>query len=48
MAGLLEDLQAAEYGAVLLLHACNENPSGIDPTPEQWGRILKVISDLFV
>jgi aspartate/tyrosine/aromatic aminotransferase len=35
-------LQAAEYGAILLLHACAENPSGVDPTTRQWGEILKV------
>ena len=42
MAGLLADLEAAEQGAVLVLQACSMNPSGIDPTPDQWRLILKV------
>lgn len=40
--GMLEDVKAAPDGAILLLHACAHNPTGCDPTKEQW----KVISDL--
>jgi len=38
--GLMSDLSSAEPGSVLLLHACAHNPTGVDPTPEQWNSIL--------
>ncbi|EXJ82446.1 aspartate aminotransferase [Capronia epimyces CBS 606.96] len=41
--GLVADLKAAPSGSIVLLHACAHNPTGIDPTPEQW----RQISDLF-
>jgi aspartate/tyrosine/aromatic aminotransferase len=28
---------------VVLLHACAHNPTGIDPTPEQWNEIAAVL-----
>jgi aspartate/tyrosine/aromatic aminotransferase len=31
-------------GDVLLLHACCHNPTGIDPTPQQWNQLAEVIS----
>ncbi len=34
--GLIEDLSQAQAGDVVLLHGCCHNPTGIDPTPEQW------------
>lgn len=40
--GLIEDLKEAPEGSVILLHACAHNPTGCDPTMEQW----KDISDL--
>ena len=33
--GMLEDLKAAPEGAVIVLHACAHNPTGIDPTHDQ-------------
>jgi len=33
--GMLEDLKAAPEGAVVILHACAHNPTGIDPTHDQ-------------
>ena len=41
--GMLADLQAAPDGAAVLLHACAHNPTGVDPTPEQWKRICDVL-----
>jgi len=41
--GMIEDLKAAPDGAVILLHACAHNPTGVDPTEEQWEGIRKVI-----
>ena len=34
--GMLEDLHAAPPGAIVLLHACAHNPTGVDPTQDQW------------
>ena len=41
--GMLEDLQAAPEGSIILLHACAHNPTGVDPTKEQWKRIADVM-----
>lgn len=41
--GLLEDLNAAPSGAIVLLHACAHNPTGVDPTVEQWEQIRQTI-----
>lgn len=41
--GMLEDLRSAPSGVLVLLHACAHNPTGVDPTPEQWEGIRKVI-----
>ncbi|RNF05182.1 putative aspartate aminotransferase [Trypanosoma rangeli] len=40
--GLMEDLGAAPAGSVVILHACAHNPTGMDPTHEQWGEIAKL------
>ena len=39
---MLADLQGAQSGDVVLLHGCCHNPSGVDPSPEQW----EVLADL--
>lgn len=36
-------VQAAPEGSVVLLHACAHNPTGVDPTVEQWGGIADVV-----
>ncbi|KAK3436936.1 hypothetical protein EUGRSUZ_C01585 [Eucalyptus grandis] len=41
--GLLEDLGSAPSGAVVLLHACAHNPTGVDPTVEQWEQIRQLM-----
>lgn len=41
--GLIEDLSAAPENSVILLHACAHNPTGIDPTQEQWEKIADVM-----
>ncbi|EDV55816.2 probable aspartate aminotransferase, cytoplasmic [Drosophila erecta] len=33
---MVADLNEAPPGAVIILHACAHNPTGIDPTQEQW------------
>ncbi|CAF1474487.1 unnamed protein product [Adineta steineri] len=41
--GLLEDLSMAPPKSVILLHACAHNPTGSDPTREQWMKIGAMI-----
>lgn len=41
--GLIADLEAAPNGTAVLLHACAHNPTGVDPTPEQWRKISEVV-----
>ncbi|KAE8056592.1 hypothetical protein FH972_013348 [Carpinus fangiana] len=41
--GLLEDLGSAPSGAIVLLHACAHNPTGVDPTVQQWEQIRQLM-----
>ncbi|KAI4376946.1 hypothetical protein MLD38_014647 [Melastoma candidum] len=41
--GLLEDLGSAPSGAIVLLHACAHNPTGVDPSLQQWEQIRKLM-----
>ncbi|KAG6649673.1 aspartate aminotransferase P2, mitochondrial isoform X1 [Carya illinoinensis] len=41
--GMVADIKAAPEGSFVLLHGCAHNPTGIDPTPEQWEKIANVI-----
>ncbi|HLU14551.1 MAG TPA: amino acid aminotransferase [Burkholderiaceae bacterium] len=41
--GMLASLNALPGQTIVLLHACCHNPTGIDPTLEQWREIAKVI-----
>ncbi|PPR06881.1 hypothetical protein CVT24_011571 [Panaeolus cyanescens] len=43
--GLKADLKAAPEGAIVLLHACAHNPTGIDPTPAQWAEISDIVKE---
>jgi len=36
---MLDRLEHATAGDVVLLHACCHNPSGVDPTPTQWSAL---------
>jgi len=40
--GMVEDLRNAPERSVVLLHACAHNPTGIDPTKEEWKQIASV------
>ena len=40
---MLADIGQIEEGATILLHACGHNPTGVDPTPEQWDEISQVM-----
>ena len=39
------DLAALPKGSTVLLHACAHNPSGVDPTQEQWRELLPIFED---
>lgn len=43
--GMLSDIKAAPEGSFVLLHGCAHNPTGIDPTPEQWVKIADAIEE---
>ena len=40
---MLEDLDKADNEQIVLLHMCAHNPTGCDPTKEQWQQILEVM-----
>ncbi len=42
---MLAALKQIPAGDVVLLHGCCHNPTGADPTPEQWGQIADVIKE---
>ncbi|QSI30089.1 aminotransferase class I/II-fold pyridoxal phosphate-dependent enzyme [Variovorax sp. RKNM96] len=42
--GALATFKALPAGTVVLLHPCCHNPTGIDPSREEWGRLLDAIA----
>jgi len=42
-AGCLEDLSNLPECSLVVLHACAHNPTGVDPTPDEWKEISKVM-----
>ncbi len=42
---MLAALRQIPADDIVLLHACCHNPTGIDPTPEQWREIAKVLAE---
>ncbi|AOB31791.1 aromatic amino acid aminotransferase [Bordetella sp. H567] len=43
--GMLAGLKSMPAHSVVVLHACCHNPTGVDPTPEQWQQIATVVKD---
>eukprot|EP00597_Dinobryon_sp_UTEXLB2267_P005035 CAMPEP_0170067586 /NCGR_PEP_ID=MMETSP0019_2-20121128/6872_1 /TAXON_ID=98059 /ORGANISM="Dinobryon sp., Strain UTEXLB2267" /LENGTH=405 /DNA_ID=CAMNT_0010275001 /DNA_START=46 /DNA_END=1263 /DNA_ORIENTATION=- len=41
--GMVEDIRAAEDGSLFMLHACAHNPTGCDPTREQWDELSAIM-----
>lgn len=39
----VEALTNIPAGDVVLLHGCCHNPTGIDPSAEQWGKLLEIV-----
>ena len=44
--GMIADLKAAPEASIVLLHACAHNPTGIDPTEDQWRQISDVVKEM--
>ena len=45
LSGMIDDLQEkCEPGDAILLHGCCHNPTGMDPTPEEWTEIARVLA----
>ena len=43
--GLIADLKAAPKNSIIMLHACAHNPTGVDPTQDQWRHISDVVKE---
>ncbi|KAL6043091.1 aspartate transaminase aat1 [Balamuthia mandrillaris] len=43
--GFLEDVKNAPSGSVFLLHACAHNPTGVDPSFDQWKQISAAMKE---
>jgi aspartate/tyrosine/aromatic aminotransferase len=43
--GMLASMRNMAAGDIIVLHACCHNPSGIDPTTEQWKQIAQVVNE---
>lgn len=41
--GMVADIKAMPKGSIVLLHACAHNPTGVDPTEEQWRAIADAV-----
>lgn len=42
---MVADIKAAPKGSMFLLHACAHNPTGVDPTPDQWKAIEAAVRE---
>lgn len=43
--GMVADIKAAPQGSIFLFHACAHNPTGVDPTQEQWKAVSTVVKE---
>lgn len=41
--GMINGLKSLPAGTIVILHACCHNPTGIDPTPQQWQIIAETV-----
>jgi aspartate aminotransferase len=41
--GMIADIKAMPKQSIVLLHACAHNPTGVDPTKEQWKQISEAV-----
>lgn len=42
---MMNIFKSAPRGSIILLHACAHNPTGVDPTQEQWAQIAKLMKE---
>jgi aromatic-amino-acid transaminase len=42
-AGMTRTLASLPSGAIVVLHACCHNPTGVDLKPEQWERVIEIV-----
>ncbi len=42
---MYESIKKIPKGDTILLHGCCHNPTGIDPTPEQWSKIGELLAE---
>ena len=40
---MLEDLDKADPEQIVILHTCAHNPTGCDPTQDDWRQIVEVL-----
>ncbi|XP_051507063.1 aspartate aminotransferase, cytoplasmic-like [Myxocyprinus asiaticus] len=43
LAGFLGDMESAPEHSIFVLHACAHNPTGTDPTQDQWKQIAEIM-----
>lgn len=43
--GLVTDVKNAPNGSVFLMHACAHNPTGVDPTLDQWRKLSALFKE---
>jgi len=43
--GMLKDIKSMPKGSIVLLHACAHNPTGVDPTEQQWMQISDAMKE---
>lgn len=41
--GMISALESAPEHSIILLHACAHNPTGVDPTQDQWKKVATVM-----
>jgi len=42
--GMTDTLQKLPAGAIVVLHACCHNPTGVDLSPAQWDRVIEIVN----
>ena len=42
--GMADTLQKLPAGAIVVLHACCHNPTGVDLSPAQWERVIEIVN----
>lgn len=44
-AGIVSAIRQADNGSLFMFHACAHNPTGCDPTKEQWDELSSIIKE---